>query len=159
MILTRRKTLNILGGGAVLAAAAGGYAVTRTPQSATAPWDAAGQYVDPRLFALSHAILAPNPHNRQPWMVRLDGEDGLTLFVDTERLLPHTDPFSRQIVVGLGCFLETLVIAAAEKGLAVDIDPFPEGEDAAALDGRPVASCRFRPGAASDPLFSQVPYR
>ena len=70
MALTRRKTLALIGGGSILAAGgAGAYAVTRTPQTALLPWEQAGQYDDPRMRALSYAILAPNPHNRQPWLV------------------------------------------------------------------------------------------
>lgn len=107
--------------------------------------------------ALSYAILAPNPHNRQPWQVDLRTEGEVTLRVDTERLLPHTDPFSRQIVIGLGCFLELLVLAAAQDGIAVELDLFPDGEDATALDDRRVAVARFLPGAAEpSPLFAHV---
>ena len=51
-------------------------------------------------------------------------------------------------------------MAALEDGYAVETQVFPEGEDAAALDGRPVAVCTFAGGAAArDPLFAQVPYR
>lgn len=158
MQLTRRKTLAILGGGAILAAtAASAYAITRTPGVALAPWDKAGNYDDPRMRALSYAILAPNPHNRQPWMVDLSVPDQVTLFVDTDRLLPHTDPFNRQIVIGLGCFLEVMRLAALEDGLAVTFDLFPEGESADGVDGRPVAIARFAPtDEARDPLFGQV---
>ena len=101
MSLDRRKTLAVLGGGAILAASGVGYRLTRTPDAALAPWAAAGTYGEPRMRALSYAILAPNPHNRQPWIVDLGTPDQVTLYVDTDRLLPHTDPFSRQIVVGL----------------------------------------------------------
>jgi hypothetical protein len=46
------------------------------------------------------------------------------------------------------------------RGLAVDIDTFPDGSDALALDDRPVAHCTFRrTEAAPDPLFAQVPHR
>ena len=93
MSLTRRQTLSLLGGGAILAASGGvGYAITRTPQTALAPWKAAGGYSDPRMRALSHAILAPNPHNRQPWLVDLSVPEEVTLYIDTDRLLPHTVP-------------------------------------------------------------------
>lgn len=65
---SRRKFLTILGGGVVLAAGgAAAFMTTRTPTKAIAPWSAAGGYEDPRMQALSYAILAPNPHNRQPW--------------------------------------------------------------------------------------------
>ena len=161
MTLSRRKTLALIGGGAIFAATGGAaFAVTRTPQTALAPWAAAGGYDDPRLRALSHAILAPNPHNRQPWKVDVSVPGQVTLYVDTDRLLPHTDPFSRQIVIGLGCFLEVLRIAALEDGLAVETQVFPDGADTDRLDARPVARCVFTPtDAARDPLFAQVPHR
>ncbi|MCR9125671.1 MAG: twin-arginine translocation pathway signal protein [Rhodobacteraceae bacterium] len=159
--MSRRKTLALIGGGAVLAAGGGaGYAVTRQPHAALAPWTAAGRYDDPRLRALSHAILAPNPHNRQPWKVDVATPGRVTLFVDTDRLLPHTDPFSRQIVIGLGCFLEIMRMAALNDGLDVQMALFPDGMPADRLDARPIAVCDFfDTDAAPDPLFAQVPHR
>jgi len=162
MDLSRRKTLAILGGGVVLAATAGaGFAVTRQPERALAPWARAGGYGDPRMNALSWAILAPNPHNRQPWLVDLAEEGVVTLRVDLDRLLPHTDPYSRQIVIGLGCFLDLMRMAAAEEGFRLDTDLFPEGWDPARLDGRAVAVVRFvaDAGVARDPLFAQAALR
>ena len=161
MTLSRRKTLALIGGGVIVAATGAlAYDVTRLPRSASAPWSAAGGYSDPRMRALSWAILAPNPHNRQPWLVDLSQPDTVVLFVDRDRLLPHTDPFSRQITIGLGCFLEILRLAALEDGLSVGFDLFPEGEDPERLGAGPVAICRFAPTtAAPDPLFAQVPHR
>lgn len=161
MDLSRRKTLALLGGGAIVAATAAiGYDVTRLPQDAMRPWSLAGQYPDPRMRALSWAILAPNPHNLQPWLIDLSTPNTATLFVDTTRLLPQTDPFGRQIVIGLGCFLEVLRMAALADGLAVTFELFPQGSDPDALDARPVAVCRFAPtNAAPDPLFAFVPQR
>ncbi|MEM9496454.1 MAG: twin-arginine translocation pathway signal protein [Pseudomonadota bacterium] len=159
--MNRRTFLKITGGGVVVAATGiGGFVATRTPGAALAPWDRAGRYADPRMNALSFAILAPNPHNRQPWEVRLDGEDGLTLFFDTDKQLPHTDPFDRQLTIGLGCFLEMLRMAASADGYELDIALFPEGEDAAGLDRRPIAKVVFEQSAADvDPLFAHVPER
>jgi hypothetical protein len=162
MTFSRRKTLALLGGGIVLAASAGaGFAVTRAPRTAHEPWDLAGTYEEYRRRALSWALLAPNPHNRQPWLADLSEEGVVTLYVDLDRLLPHTDPYNRQITVGLGCFLEIMRMAAAEDGYRVDLTLFPEGEDPAGLDGRPVARAVFvaDPGVARDPLFAQVPHR
>ncbi|WP_333714197.1 Acg family FMN-binding oxidoreductase [Yoonia sp.] len=158
--MNRRKFLSLTGGGIIVAATASVATIaSRTPAAALAPWDQAGViYDEPRKHALSYAILAPNPHNRQPWMVDLSQPDTVVLTVDTDRLLPHTDPFSRQITIGLGCFLEVMVMAAAEDGYTVDLQVFPEGSDAAALDGRPVAIASFRadPNVAKDPLFRHI---
>lgn len=157
--MNRRKFLALSGGGIILAATATvGTIASRSPAAALAPWDRAGSlYDEPRMRALSYAILAPNPHNRQPWLADLSQPDRVVLRVDTDRLLPHTDPFNRQITVGLGCFLELLVMAAAQDGFAVDLDVFPQGSDDLALDDRPVAIATFRAGAGTpDPLFAHV---
>ena len=162
MNLTRRKMIFLVGGGAVLAAGgAFGYAATRMPQTAYLPWQRAGGYEDPRMRSLSWALLAPNPHNRQPWLADLSEDGVITLHVDTDRLLPHTDPFNRQIVIGLGCFLEVLRMAAAEDGYHAAITLFPRGSSATALDQRPIARITLTADltVARDPLFALVPAR
>ena len=155
MTLSRRKALSLIGGGTILAASAAtaGFLGTRTPHKARAPWDLAGHYDDPRLNALSYALLAPNPHNLQPWQVALEGADALTLHHDPAKRLPETDPFDRQIIIGLGCFLEQMVLAAGAAGYSVDLTLFPEGE------GGAVAHAVFREGATMDPLAAQIPER
>jgi len=156
---SRRNVLKLIGGGVVLAAAAGGGFIAMSGPSGAArePWRKAGQYSEFRRRALSYALLAPNPHNRQPWRVRLDGQDGLTLYCDLKRRLPATDPFDRQITIGCGAFLELLVLAAAQDGYQATITPFPEGEDMRTLDQRPVARVSFTKGGVSpDPLFAQI---
>jgi len=158
---SRRRFLKIMGSTAVIAAAGvGGFAVTRTVTDALKPWKLAGSdvYSDPRVRPLSYAVLAPNPHNRQPWQVDLSEPDAATLYCDLERVLPETDPFERQILIGLGCFLDLARMAAAEGGRAMTIDPFPEGAPDQNLDTRPIARMRFgEPGSATpDPLFAQV---
>lgn len=156
---SRRGVLKLLGGGVVLAAlGGGGFVVANGPsQSARQPWRVAGAYETFRHRALSYALLAPNPHNLQPWQVKLEGEQSLSLFHDTERKLPVTDPFDRQITIGCGAFLELLVMAAREEGYRADITPFPDGEDMTRLDSRPVARVDFVPGESRpDPLFAHV---
>lgn len=162
MNLSRRKMIFLVGGGAVLAAGgAFGFAATRTPQTAYLPWSRAGSYDDARMRALSWALLAPNPHNRQPWLADLSEDGAITLYVDTDRLLPHTDPFNRQITIGLGCFLELLRMAAAENGYRADMTLFPQGSSATALDQRPIARIALTADSAvvRDPLFAWVPAR
>ncbi len=159
--MNRRKFLTLVGGGVVLSASAGAaaFALTRTPSKALAPWHAAGSaYTEPRMRALSYAILAPNPHNRQPWLVDLSEPGAITLYADTDRLLPETDPNNRQITVGLGCFLELLVMAGAEDGYRVEVDPFPLGANPEKLDKAPIARMKFAqdPAVRRDPLFVNV---
>ncbi len=156
-----RRTL-ILGAGATSLALVGGagvWRVTRLPETASRPWafDDHGAE-DVRLTALRYAILAPNPHNRQPWLIRLDGADGATISCDLSKRLPQTDPFDRQITIGFGTFIELARIAAAEQGLRVEIDAFPEGEPQPRLDTRPIAKLRFIRDTqmAKDPLFASI---
>jgi hypothetical protein len=157
--LTRRAVLITGGASATILAAVGFAAWAPGTASATEPWRRAGESLgDPRLDALAYAILAPNPHNRQPWTFRLVGSDRIDIGCDLERRLPHTDPFDRQITVGFGCMLELLRIAAAEKGYAATITVFPDGEPAPRLDGRRVASVHFTrdQGVARDPLARHI---
>lgn len=152
MILSRRKMMGMIGGGVVLAAtaSAGRFLATRRPTRALAPWSAAGNYTEPRMRALSYAILAPNPHNQQPWVAELQGDDRLIIHRDKTRNLPETDPFDRQLTIGMGCFLELLRMAAAEDGNALETELFPQGDDG------PVAMIRFVEGDTKDPLFAHV---
>jgi hypothetical protein len=162
--MQRRRFITLLGGGIILAAGAsfGTFAATRAPRKALLPWEGAGSlYQEPRQRALSYAILAPNPHNRQPWLVDLSTDNQVTLFVDTEKLLPHTDPLNRQITIGLGCFLEVMIMAAAEAGYRVDLQLFPDGSDGGGLTKAPVAIATFMQDAAvsADPLFAHIMQR
>ncbi|MEL7540024.1 MAG: twin-arginine translocation pathway signal protein [Pseudomonadota bacterium] len=159
-MFTRRNIL-MTGGAAALVGGIGTVSVAHGPglAKARAPWRAAGEsFGDPRLDALSYAILAPNPHNRQPWQFDLVGDDRIDVYVDLERRLPHTDPFDRQITIGFGCMMELLRMAAAEKGYAVEIAPFPDGEPQPRLNGNRMAQVRFLSDAApdKDPLFAEV---
>lgn len=159
---SRRKVLIGLGGTLIAGAAAGTWRVTRGPQTARAPWTELDQPIaDPRLQAFRHAILAPNPHNRQPWLIQLVGNDQATLTCDLAKRLPVTDPFDRQITIGFGTFIELARIAAAERSFALEVTPFPEGEPQPRLDQRPVAHLRFvqQPDLPRDPLYAQIARR
>ena len=159
--INRRAFVRLVGGGAFAAAvpALGGCA-SDDPAQAVAAWAGPGDEPDVRRWALGYAILAPNSHNRQPWLVDLGTPDTITLYVDRERLLPMTDPWFRQIVVSQGTFIESLVIALRERGLAPRVQLFPQGEFAPrGLDARPVARISWPAGTAAaqpDPLFAQL---
>ncbi|MEO1554191.1 MAG: twin-arginine translocation pathway signal protein [Pseudomonadota bacterium] len=159
-MFTRRNVL-MTGGAAALVGGIGTVSIAHGPglAKARAPWRAAGEsFGDPRLDALAYAILAPNPHNRQPWQFDLVGDDRIDVYVDLDRRLPHTDPLDRQITIGFGCMMELLRMAAAENGFGAKITPFPDGEPHPRLNGNRIAQVRFAPAATitKDPLFDQV---
>jgi len=160
--MDRRRFIRVAGGGVVLAtaAAAAPGCSSDLPDEAVQAWrgPAAGE-ADPRRWALGYAILAPHSHNLQSWLVDLQRPGEIMLRCDAARLLPETDPFSRQIMMSHGTFLELLDIAARERGQRTEIELFPEGAFGPDRpDGRPVARVRFiaDPGVPRDPLFAQV---
>lgn len=158
-MVARRDFIRILGGGILSAPllAQAACAPSAGLPDPVAAWNqpGAGQD-DDRLFALAHGILAPNPHNRQPWLIELQGADQAVLHVDRERLLPVTDPFDRQIVIGCGAFVELTCLAATLRGRSVTVEPFPDGGGGQRLDDRPVARFTFGPGGATDPLAARI---
>lgn len=155
----RQVILGAGGAGLALVFAGGAWRVMRAPATALDPWAMTGAPpADVRLDALRHAILAPNAHNMQPWQFRLVGDDEVSVTCDAARLLPESDPFNRQIVIGFGCMAELARIAATERRHRVDLTPFPEGASDARLDTRPILALRFARDATTvpDPLFDQV---
>ena len=158
---SRRRFIRVLGSSGVILAAAPGLAACseQMPAAAIEAWNGPGPQADPRRWILSYAILAPHSHNLQSWVVDLSVPDEIVLRCDLSRLLPETDPYSRQIMMSHGTFLELLDLAARERGLRADITLFPEGAfGPAQLDRRPVARIRLAPDPAvkKDPLFAQI---
>ena len=158
--MQRRSFVRLVGGGVVFAAAAPLAACSSAiPDEAIAAWKGPLNEPDARRWILSHAILAPHSHNLQSWQVDLRVPDEILLRCDPERLLPQTDPLSRQIMMSHGTFLEVLDIAARERGLRAETTLFPEGAfGPERIDARPVARARLVPDAAApkDPLFAQI---
>ncbi|MEM7770558.1 MAG: nitroreductase family protein [Cyanobacteria bacterium P01_A01_bin.37] len=163
MKLSRRNFILIAGSTAVVVAAGkAALDLDKMPAVAIAPWsgpDSAES--DIRKRVLSYAILAPNPHNMQPWLVDLKTPDRIDLYCDRTRLLPQTDPFARQILIGHGAFLELLDLAASAEGYRTDITYFPQGEFGDAVDDRPVATIQLIADAnrVPDPLFQHIVQR
>ncbi|NJL51668.1 MAG: hypothetical protein HC930_04620 [Hydrococcus sp. SU_1_0] len=163
MTLSRRNFM-LMAGSTALIVVAGKSAIDldKMPSTAIAAWSAPHPpESDIRMRVLSYAILAPNPHNMQPWKVDLRQPGQIDLYCDRTRLLPQTDPFSRQILIGHGAFLELLDLAASAEGYRADIIYFPQGEFSDLVDERPVASIRLvpDPNRKSDPLFQQILHR
>jgi len=127
----RRKFLKITGGGIVLGSIGvlGGNVFFSSPNLAISPWKTTEIHNDPRVKSLAYAILSPNPHNRQPWEIELVGKNEIKIYRDLSKNLPHTDPYDRQLTIGMGCFLETMVIAASNLGYRVEIELFPVQSD------------------------------
>ena len=159
--MNRRQILRISGGGFIAAASVTTLTAcdTSMPAEAISAWQPPADKLDIRRWVLSHALLAPHSHNLQSWLVDLETPDTIVLRMDMTRLLPETDPLSRQLVISQGTFLEVLDLAARQRGYRTDVTPFPEGEfSALAPDTRPTARIRLVRDAQvkPDPLFAQV---
>ena len=64
---------------------------------------------------------APSAHNTQPWTLTY-GADHVDIGWDPACALPVSDPTRRDLFLGLGAFVETCLIAAADTGLRVVAD-------------------------------------
>jgi hypothetical protein len=69
---------------------------------------------------LEDARWAPSPHNIQPWRLRAEPDGTGSVLCLPDRTLPYTDPSGSFTACGLGCFVESLVVAAASHGLKLD---------------------------------------
>ena len=72
------------------------------------------------------AILAASPHNTQPWLFTIN-DNVIDLHADTERSLGALDPFGREMMMGLGCAIENMVIGAETLGFTPILNMFPTG--------------------------------
>ncbi|HWP10309.1 MAG TPA: hypothetical protein VNN06_00700 [Ramlibacter sp.] len=130
--MNRRNFIRVAGGGVIASAAtlplAGCSLSGDYPAEAIEPWQGPrADAADVRRWILGYAILAPHSHNLQSWLVDLRQPQEITLYCDLTRLLPETDPFSRQIMMSHGTFLELLDLAARRKGLRANVELFPQG--------------------------------
>ncbi len=75
----------------------------------------------------------------KPWEAGLQGKDRLSIYRDKTRNLPVTDPHSRQLTIGMGCFLDLMDMAAAQVGIGVETTLYPQDEDGSRRSSR-----RFR---------------
>lgn len=78
---------------------------------------------------VEQARWAQNAHNMQSWKLTPSPGDPNTLWIrlDSGRLLPQTDPPSRQLLISVGCFLAAAEDTAAARGQRLSWTLFPDG--------------------------------
>lgn len=101
------------------------------------PYEAVEQPLPPvgddRLRALlAWAVLAPSPHNTQPWSWAVDN-GVIELRSDTSRLLRVSDPQGRELVIGCGAALEHLLLRLGAEQTAVTVEELPDPGDTTLL--------------------------
>jgi hypothetical protein len=67
------------------------------------------------------ASLAPSGHNTQPWTVKIVEPKHWVIGSDKKRWLTAVDPENRELLLGIGAFIENLILAAGTFGYEVDI--------------------------------------
>jgi len=79
-----------------------------------------GSLTDPE-YIVQCGTLAANAHDTQAWSFRILGSH-IVLFADLERSLGRADPRRRLMLMGVGCAVENMVVAAAQLGYAARVD-------------------------------------
>jgi hypothetical protein len=101
-------------------------------------------FTQPVMKAIALGINAPSPHNTQSWKFKILDDVSMLFYIDRDILLPETDPPSRQLHIGAGCFIETLAIGITRYGYAATIRYFPQGYHSPEDFGqKPVAEIRI----------------
>ncbi|HEY4345473.1 MAG TPA: hypothetical protein VGN05_14070 [Parvibaculum sp.] len=93
------------------------------PEEAYSPWELwnSPEVKGSPLALVAAGILASSPHNTQPWMFHISA-DRIELYADTSRNLGAFDPYLREMHIGLGCAVETMVQAAGPNGYKVSVE-------------------------------------
>jgi hypothetical protein len=104
----------------------------------------------PIIQAIAYGVCTPNPHNVQASKFELTSDTEALYYLDEQRLLPATDPLSRQIHIGAGCAVETLAIGISGHGYTTEIEFLPQGAHGFEEIGhKPVARIALRSNATT----------
>jgi nitroreductase len=147
-------TVLVAGGGVWRALDQGVFSTGQGP--AYEPWHTWRQ--EPIIGA---AILAPSPHNSQPWLFRV-ADTWIELYLDTKRNTGALDPYLREAHLGLGCALENVVLAARAEGFVPSVWLSEGTLGRIPLDLTPdlVARVTLSPGPRDvSPLYTAIPHR
>jgi len=167
-IPSRRRFIRTTAGGLIVAATSasliGCESLSDSPASASEAWRTDIADTPILRWGLSFGILAPNPHNLQPWLVDISNPEEMLIAIDPDRLLPETDPYGRQILIGTGAMLGVFELAVATKGYSTEtswIGPGEASSDTQVKTGMAIVRVKIKkdpnlkPTAAST-LFDQV---
>ncbi|WP_100486393.1 Acg family FMN-binding oxidoreductase [Sporolactobacillus pectinivorans] len=136
------------------------------PKKYLEPWDKnyAKKFEDPRIRLSAYGLLAANGHNMQPWKIKLDKNDPMVfyLYADSSRMTKEVDPYSRQLMVTQGTFLDYVAVAGRSTGYPVRISLFPKGKYdetnlVKSMNTKPVAKITLEKAAPQfSPLLSTL---
>ncbi|MCH9686672.1 MAG: Rv1355c family protein [Deltaproteobacteria bacterium] len=101
---------------------------------------------------VAHGILAPSGGNCQPWRFALH-EGRIDCFHQVEHSRSMLDFGNLASYLSFGAVVENMVLAAAGMGLAVDVHPFPHGQEPALVCSLDV---RRDPGIEASALLAHV---
>ena len=79
-------------------------------------------------FLLGYAVLAPSPHNTQPWRFRINVNDA-EVFADRRRALRVVDPHGRELTLACGAALYNLRVAAEYFGRSYSVSLLPRSDE------------------------------
>jgi hypothetical protein len=114
------------------------------------PWSHWREDASP-LGMVAAAILAANPHNSQSWLFTVTPRS-VDVFADLTRRTGALDPFGREQMIGLGCAVENLVLAAEARGYRATVTLMPQPSDPTHAASIMLAPAGVRTSASYDAI-------
>jgi hypothetical protein len=152
-------TILVLGGGVWYADEEGSFRQGQGP--AFTPWKNWNQPQTGMLALVRAGILAASPHNTQPWLFRVSGNE-IEVLAETSRNTGGLDPFLRELHIGMGCALENMCVAAPTAGYAATVESAGGALHLHADTSTPqrIATVRCTPASLpAHPLYPALPNR